>query len=114
MKKLRLKALEIEGAEILTREQLKKVLGGGTGGTTEPFMTTIPEDCRLDGCPESEVCNFNTGTGGYICDIDYEGNGVGSTGRYANNCSECTTGETCLGAPTSGSSGGVYCVNYHP
>ncbi len=44
MKKLKLNLPRLEGAEVLTREQLKKVLGGdGSGGT----------DCGGSGCPSA-------------------------------------------------------------
>jgi hypothetical protein len=59
MKKLSLKALNLSGAEVLTREQLKNVLGGG------PFVqqTTIGGGgggtyCAIYCCDNSGDCIF--------------------------------------------------------
>lgn len=59
MKRLKLKAFELEGAEILTRNQLKKVLGGdgsGTGGTSETSGETTAESCS-GYCRVNEDCS---------------------------------------------------------
>ncbi|MBB2952986.1 hypothetical protein [Sphingobacterium sp. JUb56] len=49
MKKISLKKLNLQDVEQLSREQLKNVLGGYSGGTTAPGppddpTTTLPED----------------------------------------------------------------------
>mgnify|MGYP007126786772 FL=1 len=48
MKKLKLRLQNIEGAEVLSREQLKKVMGGDFGGSGGPNCTsscTSDSDC---------------------------------------------------------------------
>jgi natural product precursor len=54
MKKLKLNLQQFEGAEVLTRSQLKKILGGDTGSgdgcSTEACGTSLPNDCGDVGC----------------------------------------------------------------
>ena len=58
MKKISLKNIALLEGELLSRAQLKNVMGGLTGGTTtsttfNPFTTMAPDQCG--------------GTGGYNC-----------------------------------------------
>ena len=49
MKKISLKNLNLKEVEQLSREQLKNVLGGYTGGTTEDIITTSERGlCECD------------------------------------------------------------------
>jgi len=41
MKKIKMNLQNLDNAEVLTREQLKKVLGGTVGNTTHPIQTTV-------------------------------------------------------------------------
>lgn len=61
MKKISLKNLDLEEVEQLTREQLKNVLGGWTGGTdeTEASATSSPNvDCE---CESDRNCSYERG-----------------------------------------------------
>lgn len=66
MKKISLKNLNLKEVEQLSREQLKNVLGGFTGGTggtggTDPG-TDLPGDCTSDSdCPEGKKCDTSLG-----------------------------------------------------
>ncbi|TWF40655.1 hypothetical protein FHW36_104338 [Chitinophaga polysaccharea] len=53
MKKLKLKALDLGAKELLTREQLKNVMGGDGSGTKD-----CTNDCgeALGECPEGLTC----------------------------------------------------------
>lgn len=88
MKKLSLKALNLSGAEVLTREQLKKVLGGG------PFVQqTTPGGggggtrCAIYCCPD----------GGGGCTFEQDFNMSCSSSEYCqswaiNNGASCGSG----------------------
>lgn len=54
MKKLKLKAVELGATELLTREELKNVLGGIGGGSGEECTNNC--GVGLDPCPEGESC----------------------------------------------------------
>jgi hypothetical protein len=57
MKKLQLKALALGAAEMLTREQLKNVFGGGGSGSGSGSGDGCsPESCPESGCSEEIPC----------------------------------------------------------
>lgn len=72
MKKLKLKAFDFEGSEILSREQLKKVMGGTTAFFTEQGTT--------DKCPDSFACN---------CDGEFAGCYPNTTDGICDCAVEC-------------------------
>lgn len=79
MKKLRLKACELEGAEILSREQLKKVLGGdgsgtGTGGSGTGFDDTTTAGSYPINCGSCIVYDYDDNPHAADCLITYPGN----------------------------------------
>lgn len=53
MKKLKLKALELGAKEVLTRAQLKNILGGSGNGGNE---------CSAYACNQKCTCEANSGT----------------------------------------------------
>lgn len=78
MKKLKLRLQDIEGAEVLTREQLKRVLGGngsGSGSGAGPVYDCVYDNdcmidhnvwqCVYDGTRPNGVCKIKTQT--YHC-----------------------------------------------
>lgn len=61
MKQLKLKALELGGKEVLTRAQLKNILGGsGNGGNS----------CSATGCGQTCYCDSDSGTN--VCWASYD------------------------------------------
>jgi hypothetical protein len=59
MKKLKLKALELGAKEILTREQLKNIIGGDGGGCSSCEFTGCDSNHQCDtssSCPGKKVC----------------------------------------------------------
>jgi Cys-rich repeat protein len=59
MKKLKLKALELGAMELLTRTQLKNVLGGDDYGIVICTQCTSDSDCGYGHvCRESKSCPF--------------------------------------------------------
>lgn len=50
MKKLQLKALELGANEVLTRDQLKKVMGGGSGSEGEGDGASYGTCFNINGC----------------------------------------------------------------
>jgi hypothetical protein len=63
MKKLKLNLQQFEGAEVLTRSQLKKVLGGDVGSGDETCNCNSKDDCGAD-APCCVACT-STSFGGY-------------------------------------------------
>lgn len=78
MKKLKLSELNLSGAEVLTRDQLKNVLGGGTN-----MITTGGGNCGTVNNCSSGPCTFKDG-------------GSGTCGLYGGNTPTETCG--CIGA----------------
>ncbi|UKJ07506.1 hypothetical protein [Solitalea lacus] len=62
MKKLTLKKLNVESSEVLTREQLKAVMGGGGSGSgTTGSGSSCGGTCKVDGnCATGCVCSQGT------------------------------------------------------
>lgn len=61
MKKLKLNLQQLDGVEVLTKSQLKQILGGdGSGGSTEAYGTccTSSGDCGGVGCSYWITCNY--------------------------------------------------------
>lgn len=75
MKKLKLNSLQLKAKEVLSREQLKKILGsGGSGCAMSPTCPpgSHPCDCRLEGGKCMPYCSFDStgncyGTGSASC-----------------------------------------------
>jgi natural product precursor len=84
MKKISLKDLNLKEVEQLSRDELKNVLGGWTGGTTDTTSGNVCEDPNENG--KFEVCynccliylNENTYPGEY--DDDYNPETICSDG----------------------------------
>ena len=74
MKKLKLNLQQFEGAEVLTRSQLKKVLGGGEGGSSITCNCNSKDDCKDSKSPtcyngEAYKCTNTDGkTFAGVCD----------------------------------------------
>ena len=71
MKKLRLKALELSNEVLLSREQLKKVIGGATGSGFGPCLVHCPDGNSYNtlGCDlgtMSNTCHQPQGNGASI------------------------------------------------
>ena len=65
MKKLKLRALELGATEILTREQLKKVLGGSGSGTGSGGSGGL--GCPVDECDAGHPCRTPLSCGSVLC-----------------------------------------------
>ena len=90
MKKLRLSALELGAKEVLTREQLKKVLGGA-GTACSATVTCNSGPTITCSCPSGGVCSAGDEQVSCSCDVAMSGGSGQSSDTY--NC------------PSSGSSG---------
>jgi len=87
MKKISLKKLNLQDVEQLSREQLKNVLGGYSGGTTAPGP---PDD------PTTTMPNDDTGNPPAGCKI-WGGIHGGQSGQtYYGICTNKGFGEICL------------------
>lgn len=68
MKKLRLKALELGATEILSREQLKNILGGGGTSCSTNGDCNNGESCCYGSCMTQSQCtqqgSIGSGSGG--------------------------------------------------
>jgi len=85
VKKLKLKALELGAHEILTRTQLKTILGGGFGsGSCDMIDPRCPEINAEAGICLDGLCNYGGITGG--------GSGLGS-GSGPIPTDQCPPGE---------------------
>jgi len=102
MKKLKLKALELGAMEVLTRAQLKSIMGG--------------DGCTSDAdCPPSAYCSNSNGNvcvdrgGSYIIGGSGSGSGSGDGGGNPFQCYyyNCENGIYCA---TTAPSGGINCV----
>lgn len=80
MKKFKLKPVILEGAEMLTRAQMKNLAGG--------FGVCLPE---LSACSVNTECCGGLCLLG-ICIVDPNGGGGGGVGGYCNTRRECSTG----------------------
>lgn len=78
MKKLKLQALQLGAKEVLSRSQLKEILGGdgsgGSGGTGWSYCTA-----KCPGTPHDNTC---AGFTGYACTAT---DGLGCTGYHWNS-----------------------------
>jgi hypothetical protein len=86
MKKLKLKMDELSGSELLSKEQLKNVMGGLVPGSTK-FCCTASVTCLLDdGTTDTKDCNC---AGVTYCDCN-------STATSVNcNCDNISVTITC-------------------
>jgi hypothetical protein len=76
MKKLKLQALDLGAKEILTREQLKNVLGGiALVDTTKPTCNTNDCSTTVDGNPVAGTCGSTKSGNSTLC---YCSNGITS------------------------------------
>lgn len=50
MKKLKLTAFQLGSSEILTRQQLRNVLGGDVGSSTTTTALTSTKNCAISSC----------------------------------------------------------------
>jgi len=92
MKKLRLSALELGAKEVLSRDQLKKVLGGGASGCSVSVTCSNGETISCS-C-SSGTCSAGDGAIACTCELS----GSGSSGTEAVITGSCPSG--------SGGSGG--------
>ncbi|HEY8959422.1 hypothetical protein [Chitinophaga sp.] len=60
MKKLRLKALDLGATELLTRERLRTILGGGSGSGGSGEACTNACGGTLGSCPDGKKCTSET------------------------------------------------------
>jgi hypothetical protein len=71
MKKLKLTAFQLGNSEILTRQQLRNVLGGDVGSSTTTTALTSTKNCSMNSCTVAGVkysCTTDTSpTGGGQC-----------------------------------------------
>ena len=98
MKKLKLSLVNMQGTEILSREQLKKVIGGsgGSGGGQCAF--------RMD-CGEGENCVLEFGE--RTCkSVDKDGACDPNNGNQ-----DCGNGQYCIGLFATDENGGLYGTN---
>jgi len=65
MQKLQLKAIELAAGEVLTRSQLKNILGGSDNSC---YTKPLDQQCANGhvGCCPAGVCVYG-GVGGYYC-----------------------------------------------
>lgn len=68
MKKLKLKALELGAREVLTREQLKNVLGGFDDGSGSGSGTSCSTKCVVDG-NKIYSCIYSAAVSACICPV---------------------------------------------
>jgi hypothetical protein len=73
MKKLKLNLQQFEGAEVLTRNQLKKILGGKVAGGDHLDSCSTGTSCSVydNGQVYTGSCTFmDIGGGLYVCECD--------------------------------------------
>lgn len=92
MKKLRLKALSLGAREILSREQLKRVIGGGCQNANDcplDYFCDLNGVCEYSGIPDGSTPSTASGTG---CDYGYVK--CDCTSSYSYDC--VATQQECL------------------
>lgn len=82
MKQLKLNLSKLEGVVLLTREQLKKIMGGDSGGSGGECVRVFSDQ-------NYDSCWYTTGDAEDLCTRVYGNHCLGIT-HLGNNCTGCT------------------------